>query len=57
MSEDMSMAAKTERTNEARPRRCMKCGKRFETRQSKCPYCGGRLTEDRPENKKQYLED
>lgn len=42
---------------EARPKRCMKCGKKFETVQAKCPYCGGKLTEDRPENKKQYLED
>lgn len=46
---------KAEKPNEARPKRCMKCGKRFETRQVKCPYCGGKLTEDRPDNKKQYL--
>lgn len=48
---------KAERPNEARPKRCMKCGKRFETVQVKCPYCGGKLTEDRPGNKKVYLED
>lgn len=49
--------ATAKKTAEAKPKRCMKCGKRFETVQTKCPYCGGKLTEDKPENKKQYLED
>ena len=48
----------TEKTKQAtRSMRCMKCGKLFETKLNKCPYCGGKLTENKPENKKQYLAD
>ena len=49
--------ATTSKTEQAKPMRCMKCGKLFETNLTKCPYCGGKLTENKPENKKQYLAD
>lgn len=51
----MATAKKAEQAT--RPMRCMKCGKLFETNLTKCPYCGGKLTENKPENKKQYLAD
>lgn len=49
--------SETKEKKEVKPMRCMKCGKLFETDLVKCPYCGGKLTENKPENKKQYLED
>lgn len=50
------MATK-EKPSQAKPMRCMKCNRLFETNITKCPYCGGKLTENKPENKKQYLAD
>ena len=50
------MATKKNKPSQAKPMRCMKCGRLFETKNEKCPYCGGKLTENKPENKKQYLE-
>ena len=51
------MAAEKKEATAAKSKRCMKCGKLFETTVDKCPYCGGKLTENKPENKKQYLAD
>ena len=39
-------------------KRCLKCGKLFCTGLTRCPYCGGPLRDNTPENKKKmYLED
>lgn len=46
--------ATSRKENKAKPKRCMKCGKRFETNMEKCPYCGGRLT-DKVDETRQYL--
>lgn len=51
------MATKKAEPRTAKPMRCMKCEKLFLTKNTKCPYCGGKLTENTPENKKQYLAD
>lgn len=42
----------------AKEKRCLKCNTLFVTGMTRCPYCGGALRENTPENrKKQYLED
>lgn len=52
------MSKSSEKQNPVKERRCLKCSKLFVTAITKCPYCGGSLRENTPENqKKQYLED
>jgi len=50
------MAAKEQKMPTTNVKRCMKCGKLILTSVDKCPFCGGKLTENTPGNKKQYLE-
>lgn len=52
----MTKATTTTQTD-PKSKRCMKCGRLFETRGNKCPYCGGKLTDNKPGNNKQYLAD
>lgn len=45
------------KTEKNEPKRCMKCGQLVISSADKCPFCGGKLTENKSENKKQYLAD
>ncbi len=47
---------KKEQKPVSKTKRCMKCGQLVIAASDRCPLCGGKLTENTPENKKQYLE-